>query len=78
MIIITSTLVRMAINIEVIEILINLGMNGVLVNNNWPSFLTCEEIDDYASITIEEISVTRKWREIKNAYSEWNFREFYD
>lgn len=47
-------------------------MNFVLIDDK-PSLQTCEEITDDMLITTSETKNTRKWKEIKQIFKEWEF-----
>ena len=50
-----------------------LGMNFVLIDDK-PSLFTCEEITDEMTITTQETSKVRTWKEIKLMYKQWDFK----
>ncbi|CAD8175679.1 unnamed protein product [Paramecium pentaurelia] len=50
------------------------GMNRILIRSS-PSLFTCEEINDEAEIQIKENLKFKTWREIKQIYNSWSFKD---
>ncbi|CAD8096639.1 unnamed protein product [Paramecium primaurelia] len=50
------------------------GMNRILIRSS-PSLFTCEEINDEAEIQIKENRKFKTWREIKQIYNSWSFKD---
>ncbi|CAD8098190.1 unnamed protein product [Paramecium sonneborni] len=50
------------------------GMNRIIINS-YPSLFTCEEIIDEAELKIVETNRLKPWREIKQYFQNWSFKD---